>query len=413
MARKDTINPKLREAVNVIVNETKPQSLEDMQETIRNIVRCTVEAMCNKEMEAHLGFARHDQSPKATKNRRNGTSKKIVRSSQGEIELSLPRDREASFESLLIPKYCKDISGLDEKVISMYSFGMSTRDIAATIEEIYGFSLSAEKVSLITDAVNEEVQIWQNRPLKSAYPFLYIDALFADVKENRHSVKKAVYVIFGIDAEGYKDVLGFWCRDTEGAKEWLNIFESLKARGVRNLTFVSADGLRGIEEAIHAAFGPSVIYQRCIVHIVRNSLKYVPAKHRKEFCNDLKSFYAAMQIEQAQVNYEAFIEKWENKYPGATKVWQQNYRFVEQLFDYPPAIRKLIYTTNIVESVNAALRKVTNNKGALPNVEALTKLLYLRIQNLTKKWTHCIRDWATIRGQLDILRPGWDDVGNE
>ena len=230
MVRKDPINPKLREAANVIVNETKPLSLEDMRETIRNIVRCTVEAMCNAEMEAHLGFARHDQSPKETTNRRNGTSKKIVRSSQGKIELSLPRDREASFEPLLIPKYCKDISGLDEKVISMYSFGMSTRDIAATIEEIYGFSLSAEKFSLITDAVNEQVQIWQNRPLKSAYPFLYIDVLFATSRKIDIVLRKRSMLFLVLILRVIRMYLGFGVEIPKGPKNGSIFSKALKLK---------------------------------------------------------------------------------------------------------------------------------------------------------------------------------------
>jgi transposase-like protein len=396
-------------AVESFLAEVQPKTAQKALNALRDLFADTLENMLRAELDAHLGYQKHDQGPKATENRRNGTTPKTVRSELGEITLHIPRDRDGEFEPTIVPKNSRDVSDIQDKVIAMYGRGMSDRDISKTIREIYGFSLSAETISHITEAVIPQLRGWQSRPLKDVYPFVYIDALYTDVKKGGSSRKQAVYVILGIDADGYKDVLGMWSRDTEGAKEWLNIFDELKQRGVQTVCFLSADGLKGVEEAARAAFGEKLVFQRCIVHLIRNSLKYVPSKHYKEFCADLRAIYKAVSQQAARAALEELEKKWGENYSGAVRVWRDNFRYVEQLFDYPADIRRVIYTTNPIESLNSALRKVTDRKGSLPGEDALMKLLYLRIQSLLEKWNRPLSNWALIRGKLDLLIPGWNE----
>jgi transposase-like protein len=362
--------------------------------------------MLKGELDAHLGYGKHDQSPKETTNRRNGSFPKTVRSTMGEVALSIPRDRDGDFEPELIPNGARDVSGIEEKVLSMYAKGMSDRDISATVEDIYGFNVSHETISRIVDRVQPRLAEWQTRTLKSCYAFLYVDALVVPVKSDGKSVNKAVYSIIGIDHDGIKDCLGFWSSDKEGAHFWLSIFDELRVRGVKKLGFVSIDGLSGLEEGIRSIF-PEAVVQRCMVHLVRNSLKYIPSKHYKAFCADLKAMYGAASQSSAKASLEAFVDKWSD-YPSAVKVWTDNFGHVEQLFDYPAEIRKMIYTTNTIEAFNSALRKVTNRKAAFPNDTAVFKILYLRTMDIARKWVKPLSGWAVVRGQLDIVLPGWD-----
>jgi transposase-like protein len=329
-----------------------------------------------------------------------------VRSKLGEMELEIPRDREGEYEPALIPKGTREVSGIEEKVLSMYAKGVSDRDISATIEDIYGFSLSAETVSKIVDRVMPRVTEWQNRRLEECYPFIYVDALVVPIKSEGKSMNKAVYSIIGIDTEGMKDCLGFWIGDKEGAHFWLSIFDELRGRGVKKLGFVSIDGLTGLEDGIKSIY-PEAIVQRCMVHLIRNSIKYIPSKSYKEFCMDLRAMYGAASLAGAKAAYEGFRAKWA-AYPSAVKVWDENFGHVEQLFDYPSEIRKIIYTTNAIESFNSALRKVTNRKAAFPNDNAVYKILYLRAMDIAKKWVMPVPNWAIVRGKLDIVMPGWD-----
>jgi transposase-like protein len=322
------------------------------------------------------------------------------------VPLSIPRDREGEFEPELVPKGSKDVSGIEEKVLAMYAKGMSDRDISATVADIYGFSMSHDTISRIVDRVMPRVAEWQTRSLQECYPFLYVDALMVPVKSEGKSINKAVYSIIGVDCGGMKDCLGFWISEKEGAHFWLTIFDELKSRGVKKLGFVSIDGLKGLEEGIRAMF-PEAVVQRCIVHLVRNSVRYVPSKHYKAFCADLKAMYGASIQAACRGALEALAEKW-SSYPSAVKVWRDNFSHVEQLFDYPAEIRRIIYTTNMIEAFHSALRKVTNRKAAFPNDNAVFKILYLRTMDIVKKWTMPIRDWAIVRGQLDIVLPGWD-----
>jgi len=322
------------------------------------------------------------------------------------ITLEIPRDRLGEYEPELVPKGTKDVSGIEEKILSMYAKGMSDRDISETIDDIYGFSVSHETVSRIVDRVQPRLSEWQSRTLCECYPFVYVDALTVPVKSEGKSINKAVYSIIGINTNGVKDCLGFWISEKEGTHFWLSIFDELKVRGVKKLGFVSIDGLAGLEEGIKSIF-PEAVVQRCMVHLVRNSIRYIPSKHYKEFCADLKAMYGAAGLISAKAALEAFIQKW-SAYPSAVRVWVDNFRHVEQLFDYPSEIRKIIYTTNTIEAFNSALRKVTNRKAAFPNDMSLLKILFLRTMDIADKWKKPLSGWAVVRGKLDLVLPGWD-----
>ena len=407
MAKKKR-NPERIRLVKELLAEYQPKDLFELQDVLKDIFGPLMEDMLQGELDSHLGYEKHDQSPKETENRRNGSYPKTVSSKMGELTLSIPRDRQGDFEPALVPNGTRDISGIEEKVLAMYAKGLSDRDISATINDIYGFSVSHDTVSRIVDRVQPRLAEWQTRPLKAFYPFLYVDALVVSVKSDGRAINKAVYSIIGIDQDGIKDCLGFWISENEGTHFWLSIFDELKSRGVKKLGFVSIDGLSGLEDGIRNMF-PEAIVQRCMVHLVRNSIKYIPSKHYKAFCADLKAMYGAASQSSARLALEAFVEKW-SAYPSAVKVWKDNFNHVEQLFDYPAEIRKRIYTTNTIESFNSALRKVTNRKAAFPNDNSVFKILYLRTMDIAKKWGKPLSGWAIIRGQLDIILPGWDSV---
>jgi len=407
MARKE-MNPERIRLVKELLAEYQPKDVLELQDVLKDIFGPLMEDMLLGELDAELGYEKHDQSPKETGNRRNGSYPKTVRSKMGELTLNIPRDRDGEYEPVIVPKGSRDISGIEEKVMSMYAKGMSDRDISATVEDIYGFNVSHETISRIIDRIQPRLNEWQSRTLASCYPFLYVDALVVPIKNDGRSTNKAVYSILGIDQNGMKDCLGFWISENEGAHFWLSIFDELRSRGVEKVGFVSIDGLSGLEEGIRSIF-PEAIVQRCIVHLVRNSIKYIPSKHYKAFCSDLKAMYGAVNLTTAQAALEAFKEKW-SSYPSAIKVWTSNFNHVEQLYDYPAEIRKIIYTTNTIESFNSALRKVTNRKSAFPNDNSVFKILFLRTMDIAKKWTKPHSGWAVIRGQLDILFPDWDSL---
>jgi transposase-like protein len=398
-------NPERERLVKELLAEYQPKDIMELQDVLKNIFGPLMEDMLKGELDAHLGYGKHDRTPKETTNRRNGSFPKTVHSKMGDLELSIPRDRDGEFEPELVAKGTRDVSGIEEKVLSMYAKGMSDRDISATVEDIYGFRASHDTISRIVDRVQPRLTEWQSRALEACYPFLYVDALIVPIKSDGKSVNKAVYSIIGISRDGIKDCLGFWISDKEGAHFWLSIFDELKARGVKRLGFVSIDGLSGLEDGIRSIF-PEAVVQRCMVHLVRNSVKYIPSKHYKAFCADLKAMYGAASLSSAKAALGGFIEKWSD-YPSAVKVWTDNFAHVEQLFDYPSEIRKRIYTTNTIEAFNSALRKVTNRKAAFPNDTAVFKILYLRTMDISKKWAKPLSGWALVRGQLDIVLPGW------
>lgn len=387
------------------VSELQPKTVEDVEEGLKSIFGPIFESMLKGELSAHLGYESNDHNPKETSNRRNGSTDKTLKSTFGEIPIKSPRDRDGSFNSKLIPKRQTDISGIESKVLAMYGKGLSQRDIADIINEIYGFQLSAQQISIITDSVVEEMTKWQERALKKMYSFMFVDCLYVSIRTEFETKKHAVYCIVAYDLDGRKDILGLWIAETESKNQWLLIFDELKKRGVEDVAFISMDGLPGLEEATKTIF-PKAVVQRCIVHLVRNSIKYVPAKRYKEFTANLKQIYQAPNKKVALLEFEKFKERWA-EYPGAVKVWDNNWHHVEQLYNYTDAIRKMMYTTNTIESINSSFRKVTK-KGTFPDETAVLKVLYLRVLELYDKWQDkAYRNWPIIRNQLILI----DDLG--
>ena len=383
-----------------IIEQYQPETVADMQNALKDIFGPMFETMLQGEMSQHLGYENNERKEKETTNRRNGYTKKNVKTSAGEVEIQVPRDREASFEPKLIPKRQRDVSAIEDKVLSMYAKGLSQRDIAETIEDIYGFEISHETISEITDRVIEQLEDWQNRPLKKFYTFLFVDCLYVTIRKDYETKNYAVYVILGYTADGIKEILGLWLNESESKHQWMQIFDELKTRGVEDVLFICMDGVSGLEDGAKAIF-PNVLVQRCIVHMIRNSIKYVPNKDYKAFCAHLKKVYGAASLKAAKAEFEKFKQAW-SQYPGAVDVWERNWKQVEQLFDYGSAVRKIMYTTNAVESVNSSFRKVTK-KGAFPNETSLLKLLFLRIKELEKKWNYRpVANWALERNQLDV-----------
>lgn len=399
MARKKG-NPDAEKLAESILNTYQPESVEDMQDVLKDVFGPLFEKMLQGELNNHLGYDAHSKEPKEHDNRRNGYGTKTLKTSFGEVAIDVPRDREASFEPELIPKRKRDVSDIEGKVLSMYARGMSQRDIAATVEAIYGFDISHEMISDITDAVLPELEEWQARPLAKCYAFLFVDCMYVTLRENYEAKEYAVYTILGYDLKGNKEILGLWLNQTESKNRWMQVFDELKARGVEDVFFISMDGVSGLEEGAKAIF-PSVIVQRCIVHLVRNALRYIPSKDYKEVCRDMKKFYGASSLNAAHAAFDSFQNRWSH-YSGAVDVWKRNFAHVEQLFDYGSAIRKIMYTTNAVESVHSSFRKVTK-KGAFSNENALLKLLYLRTKELHAKWSGGrIQNWAMVLNQLMI-----------
>ena len=392
-------NKSKNELVKAILELYQPENAKDVQDALKDVFSPMFEAMLQGEMNNHLGYESNDKNEKETQNRRNGYITKNVKTSMGEITVDVPRDRDGSFEPQIIPKRTKDISDIDKKVLSMYAKGMSQRDISSTIEDIYGFKISHETISNITDCVLEELNEWQSRPLKKCYPFVFVDCMYVTMRYEYESKECAVYTILGYDINGHKDILGIWLNETESKHSWMQIFDEIKQRGVEDIFFISMDGVSGLEEGAKEIF-KGIVVQRCIVHLIRNSLKYVPSKDYKKFTSNLKQVYGASSLKVSKNEFEKFKTNW-SKYPGAVDVWERNFRHVEQLYDYPSAIRKVMYTTNSIEAINSSFRKVTK-KGAFPNENSLYKLLYLRVCELYKKWGEStINNWAMVRNQLD------------
>jgi len=383
-----------------LVNELGISDANELFETLRDMFAGTMEEMLHAELDEHLGYEKHDQHPKQTTNRRNGTTPKTVRSKAGEVKLNIPRDREGSFEPRLVNKGQSDISDIQDKVMSMYAKGMSDRDISAIIEDIYGFEISHETISRIINRVMPRFEEWQSRPLEALYTFVYVDAMVVKVKDNGKAVNKAVYTVLGIDTDGRKDILGLWISPNEGAHFWMMVFDELKARGVQHMMFVCIDGLKELEKGILTIF-PQAQVLRCMVHLVRNSVRFVPTKHYKDFCRDVKQIYGAVSLQAAREALNALAANWP-EYPAAVRVWTDNFEYVERLFELPAAIRRMVYTTNMVEGVHSALRKVTRGKAAFPNDDAVFKALFLRIIDLSKKWTMPVPNWSLVLGQLDV-----------
>ena len=397
--KKKTLNPN-EQLARAIIDQYQPKTVEDMQNALKDIFGPMFEAMLQGEMNSHLGYQTNERCEKESENRRNGYTEKTLKTTVGDVPIRVPRDREGTFEPMVVPKRKRDVSAIENKVMAMYARGMSQRDIADTIEDIYGFEMSHETISQITDSVLEQLEEWQNRPLQKFYTFVFVDCLYVAIRKDYETKNYAVYVILGYDVDGKKDILGLWLSESESKHQWMQIFDELKGRGVEDILFISMDGVSGLEEGAKSIF-PNVTVQRCIVHLIRNSIKYVPNKDYKQFTAQLKKVYGAASLKAAEAEMERFKQAW-SQYPGAVDVWVRNWQHVEQLFRYGSAVRKIMYTTNAVESVNSSFRKVTK-KGSFPNETALLKLLYLRITELYKKWNdRPTSNWALVRNQLDI-----------
>ena len=383
----------------------KPEDLIGENGLLKQLTKRLLERAMQAEMTDHLGYNKHAPSGKNSGNSRNGASKKTIMGEFGNLDITVPRDRNSTFEPVIIPKGETRFTGFDDKIISMYSLGMTTRDIQKHLEEIYGVDVSPSLISQVTDAISEEVTLWRNRPLDEVYPIVYLDAVRIKVRHDSKVINKAVYLAIGVNIHGIKEVLGMWTAENEGAKFWLQVVTELKNRGVKEIFIACVDGLKGFPEAIESVF-PQTQVQLCIVHMVRNSLNYVSWKQRKEVATDLKTIYQAPTVDLAVANLEAFAAKWDASHPTIAKSWRSNWERIIPLFSYPPEIRKAIYTTNAIESLNMSLRKVTKNRGHFPNDDAMFKLLYLALRNIARKWTMPIRDWKSALNQFSIIFEG-------
>ena len=372
---------------------------------LKQFTQALVERALQAELTHHLGYAKHDPAGQNTGNSRNGRSGKTLKTEQGPLPIEVPRDRNGTFDPLIVPKGETRFRGFDDKIISMYARGMTTREIQGHLAELYGVEVSPTLISQVTEAVLEEVRIWQARPLDAIYPIVYLDALMVKARDNGHIVNKAVYLAIGIRLDGTQEVLGLWVAEHEGAKFWLSVVTELKNRGVADIFIACVDGLKGFPEAIESVF-PHTQVQLCIVHLVRHSLNYVSWKDRKTMAADLKAIYAATTAEDAARELEVFAGKWDTTHPTVSAIWRRHWERIIPFFGYPPDIRKVIYTTNTIESINMSLRKVTKNRGSFPNDEAVLKLLYLALNNIAKKWTMPIRDWKAALNQFTILFEG-------
>jgi putative transposase len=391
------------ELLDELLKEYKdPEDLFGKDGIFKELKKRLIEKAMDAEITHHLGYEKHSPSGKNTGNSRNGKSPKTIKSDSGEISIVVPRDRNGSFEPRIVKKNQTRFDGFDEKIISMYARGMTTRDIQAHLEELYGVEVSPGLISDVTDSVINEVKEWQIRPLDDVYAIVYLDATIIKVRSEGRVIKKSVYLAIGINLEGLKDVLGIWLEETEGAKFWLKVMTEIKNRGVKDIFIACVDGLKGFPDAIEAVF-PKTEVQLCIVHMVRNSLRFVSWKDRKKVAGDLKSVYRAATEEEARMHLVEFADQWDSKYPMISKSWQSNWQRVIPFFAYPEEIRKIIYTTNAIESMNNTLKKTIKNRASFPNDEAALKLLYLSLKNIIKKWTMPIRNWGKALNQFAIM----------
>ncbi len=373
-----------REAAKGIKTE---KDLTDMRAMLTKVM---VEAALSVELDEHLGYRKHEQS--SSENSRNGVTRKTVRTEDGQFELDTPRDRQGDFEPQLVKKHQTRFTSMDDKILFLYAQGMTTREIVDTFKEMYGADVSASLISKVTDAVIDQVVEWQSRPLDAVYPIVYLDCIVVKIRQDKHVINKAVYLALGVNMEGHKELLGLWLSENEGAKFWLNVLTELQNRGVKDILIACVDGLKGFPDAINAVF-PETQIQLCIVHIVRNSVKYVPWKDYKAVTAELKQIYQSVTEEEALLALNQFAEHWDDKYPQISKSWRTHWHNLNTLFNYPADIRKVIYTTNAIESLNSVIRKAIKKRKLFPTDDSAKKVIYLAIQNASKKWTMPIRDW--------------------
>lgn len=393
-----------KKILEILQENYEIESAADLSHALKDLFKDSLQEMMNAEFDSSMGYSKYDN--KAEKNNyRNGTTKKKLKSEFGEFDFETPRDRNGEFEPKIVPKNKRDVSGIEEKIISLYGRGLSTREINEQIQDLYGIEVSSTMVSNITDQILPRIKEWQDRPLESIYPICFIDAVHFSVREETCVVKKAAYIVLGVSEYGEKDILGIWIGENESAKFWLSVFNDLKARGVKDILIMCSDGLTGIKEAITAAF-PKTVQQRCIVHMIRNSVRFVSYKELKEFCNDLKSIYTSKNEKAGYEQLQKIKEKWQSKYPTALRNWEENWSEICPFFSYSEPVRKIMYTTNTIESLNRSYRKYTKTKSVFPSNESLMKCLYLATINITKKWNGRYRNWDLILGELSIMFEG-------
>jgi putative transposase len=372
----------------------------DLTAFMREILKTTLETALQAELSDHLGYEKHQT--RASSNARNGSTSKMVKSQQGEIEIATPRDREGSFAPQLVPKHQTRLTHLDDQILSLYAKGMTTREIADTFQEMYGADVSPTLISKVTDAVMARVVEWQNRPLEALYPIMYLDCIVVKVRQDNRVINKSVFLALGVNLDGHKEVLGLWIAENEGAKFWLSVLTDLQNRGVKDILIACVDGLTGFPDAINTVF-PQTQVQRCIVHMVRTSLKYVAWKDYKAVTTDLKAIYQSATEEQALLALDAFAEKWDGQYPAISRAWRANWAQLNPFFAYPADIRKVIYTTNAIESLNSVIRHATKKRKIFASDESVRKVLFLAIQNAAKKWTMPIANWRQAMARFMIL----------
>ena len=389
--------------IATLIEEYDIKTAEDIQEALKDLLGGTIKSMMEAEMDEHIGYEKYQHSD-AT-NYRNGVKKKNVRSTFGEFQVEVPQDRNSTFEPQIVKKRQKDISEIDQKIINMYARGLTTRQISEQIKDIYGFECSESFISNVTDKILQDIQDWQNRPLEKVYPVIFIDATHFSVREDNRIKKIAAYVVLGITKDGMKEVLSLEIGENESSKYWLGVLNALKNRDINDIMVICADGLTGIREAIATAF-PQTEYQRCIVHQVRNTLKYVSYKDKKEFASDLKSIYLAVTEAQALENLDKVSEKWEEKYPNSMSSWYQNWDVLTPIFKFSLEVRKVIYTTNAIESLNSTYKKLNSQRTVYPSDKALLKALYLSTLEATKKWSQPLRNWGKVYGEFSIMYEG-------
>ena len=389
-----------KEILKLIQENYDINSAQDLSSALKDMFKGALQEMMNAEFDSSMGYSKYDKTKEKT-NYRNGTTKKKLKSEFGEFDFETPRDRKGEFEPKIVPKNVRDVSGIEDKIISLYGRGLTTREINEQIHDLYGIEVSATMVSNITDQVIPLIKEWQERPLNDVYPIVFIDAVHFSVREDNRVVKKAAYIVLGIDKEGYKDVLGIWIGENESSKFWLGVLNEIKQRGVKDILIMCSDNLTGIKEAIN-----TTIQQRCIVHMIRNSVKFVSYKDLKEFCNDLRKIYTSATEKQGYEELQKVKDKWKKQYSSALKIWEDNWDAICPFFQFSDKIRKIMYTTNTIESLNRQFRKYTKTKSVYPTDMSLMKCLYLATKNITKKWTQPYRNWGPILSELSIMFDG-------
>lgn len=395
------IDPKLID--QLLADYKRPEDIVGENGLLKQLTKAVLERALAVELTEHLGYEKHDPVGYKSGNSRNGKSRKNLKGEFGEIELETPRDRNASFEPKIVAKGQTRFTGFDDKILSMYARGMTTREIQGHLEEIYGVEVSPTLISNVTDAVIDEVRSWQSRPLERLYPIVYLDALYVKIRDGAHVQNRAIHVAIGVTLEGNKEVLGLWATGNEGAKFWLQVLTDLRNRGVEDIFIACVDGLKGFPEAVEAVY-PQAQVQLCIVHLVRASLNYVSWKQRREAAGDLRPVYGAATAEEAARNLEVFAAKWDATHPTISQIWRRNWQRVIPFFAFPAEIRKVIYTINAVESLNMTLRKLIKTRGSFPNEDAALKLIYLGLRNVSKNWSF-IQSWREALNRFQILWP--------